>query len=74
MENLMHKVTIEDVAKRANVSKGTVSAVLNGKNTVKAATRDHVLEVIKELNYRPRTRGRNSGTRIVKVHWSSGRS
>jgi LacI family transcriptional regulator len=50
----MKKVTIDDVAKRANVSKGTVYAVLNGKNTVKPATREHILGVIKELNFRPR--------------------
>jgi len=55
----MKKPTIEDVAKRARVSKGTVSAVINAKNTVKAATRDHILEVMKELNFRPRGVARN---------------
>ncbi len=55
----MKKTTIEDVAKRARVSKGTVSAVINAKNTVKPATRDHILEVMKELNFRPRGVARN---------------
>jgi LacI family transcriptional regulator len=55
----MKKITIEDVAKRARVSKGTVSAVINAKNTVKPATRDHILEVMKELNFRPRGVARN---------------
>jgi LacI family transcriptional regulator len=55
----MKKPTIEDVAKRARVSKGTVSAVINAKNTVKPATRDHILEVMKELNFRPRGVARN---------------
>jgi LacI family transcriptional regulator len=55
----MKKVTIEDVAKRARVSKGTVSAVINAKNTVKPATRDHILEMMKELNFRPRGIARN---------------
>lgn len=50
----MKKITIEDVAKQAGVSKGTVSAVINAKNTVKPGTRDHILEVMKELNFRPR--------------------
>ncbi len=50
----MKKITIEDVAKRAKVSKGTVSAVINAKTSVKPATRDHILEVMKELNFRPR--------------------
>lgn len=55
----MKKITIEDVAKRAGVSKGTVSAVINAKNTVKPGTRDNILEVMKELNFRPRGVARN---------------
>ena len=55
----MKKITIVDVAKRAGVSKGTVSAVINAKNTVKAVTRDHILEVMKELNFRPKGVARN---------------
>jgi len=55
----MKKITIEDVAKRAGVSKGTVSAVINAKNTVKPATRNHILEVMKELNFRPKGVARN---------------
>jgi DNA-binding LacI/PurR family transcriptional regulator len=55
----MKKITIEDVAKRAGVSKGTVSAVMNGKNTVKPGTRDRILKVMKDLNFRPRGVARN---------------
>ncbi|MCG6915511.1 LacI family transcriptional regulator [bacterium BMS3Abin03] len=55
----MKKITIVDVAKRAGVSKGTVSAVINAKNTVKPATRNHILEVMKELNFRPKGVARN---------------
>lgn len=55
----MKKITIEDVAKRSGVSKGTVSAVINARNTVKPATRDYILEVMKELNFRPRGVARN---------------
>ena len=55
----MKRITIEDVAKRAGVSKGTVSAVINSKNTVKAGTREHILDVMKELNFRPRGMARN---------------
>ena len=55
----MKKITIEDVARRAGVSKGTVSAVINAKNTVKPATRDHILAVMKELNFRPKGVARN---------------
>jgi LacI family transcriptional regulator len=55
----MKKLTITDVANKANVSKGTVSAVINGKNTVKPATRDHILGIMKELNFRPKGVARN---------------
>ena len=34
----MKRITIDDVAKRAGVSKGTVSAVINAKNSVKPST------------------------------------
>lgn len=53
------KITIENVAKRAHVSKGTVSAVINAKNTVKPETREFVLSVMKELNFRPKGMARN---------------
>lgn len=52
-------MTIVDVAKRAGVSKGTVSAVINGKNSVRPETREQVLQVMKELNFRPRALARN---------------
>lgn len=50
----MKKITIDDVAKHADVSKGTVSAVINAKNSVKTGTRNHILEIMKELHYRPK--------------------
>jgi len=46
----MKRITNADVAKKAGISKGTVSAVINTKNTVEPGTRDHILEVMKELN------------------------
>jgi LacI family transcriptional regulator len=55
----MKRITIVDVAKRAGVSKATVSAVINAKRTVKPTTRDHVLAVMKELHFRPRGIARN---------------
>ncbi len=53
-------VTLSDVAKAAGVSPGTVSRVLNHpKNSVKIsdATREHVLEAARKLNYRPNLSG-----------------
>jgi LacI family transcriptional regulator len=49
----LKRVTIHDVAKLAGVSLGTVSAVINEKNTVKPETRRAVLQAVKQLNYRP---------------------
>jgi DNA-binding LacI/PurR family transcriptional regulator len=44
---------IYDVAKLAGVSTATVSAVVNGQNTVEARTRRRVLAAIKKLHYQP---------------------
>ena len=57
----MKRITIQDVADKAGVSKGTVSAVINGKNSVKPATRERILAAMKELNFRPRGTARNLG-------------
>ncbi|MCD2257226.1 catabolite control protein A [Agrilactobacillus fermenti] len=46
-------ITIYDVAREANVSMATVSRVVNGNPNVKPATRQKVLKVIEELDYRP---------------------
>lgn len=43
--------TIFDVAKRANVSIGTVSRVLNNRDRVRRETRERVLTAIRELDY-----------------------
>lgn len=45
--------SIEDVAKRANVSISTVSRVINRRELVNAKTRERVEEAIRELRYRP---------------------
>lgn len=46
--------TIDDVAKKAGYSKATVSAVINDADTVRESTREKILAVMDELNYRPR--------------------
>lgn len=46
-------VTIYTVAREARVSMATVSRVVNGNPNVKPETRKKVLDVIKQLNYRP---------------------
>ena len=56
------KPTIQDVADQAGVSKATVSAVINDKDTVRESTRARVLEVIRELKYRPSPAARRRAT------------
>lgn len=46
-------VTIDDVARKAGVSKSTVSLVLNNRLNVSENTRLKVLSTIKSLNYKP---------------------
>lgn len=49
----MAQPTVEDVARVANVSRQTVSNVLNSPAIVKEATRERVQAAIAELGYRP---------------------
>lgn len=47
------RVSISDVARRANVSISTVSRVLNRREIVNIETRERVEQAIRELGYRP---------------------
>ncbi|MFD2214958.1 LacI family DNA-binding transcriptional regulator [Metabacillus endolithicus] len=47
------KVTIEDIAKEANVSIATVSRVINNTKAVSPELRERVHEVIRKRNFRP---------------------
>lgn len=49
----MKRVTMRDVAKRAGVSKSTVSHVINETRFVSYETKQRVLQAIEELDYRP---------------------
>ena len=61
--------TLEDVAARAGVSRGTVSRVVTGHPSVAAATRDRVLAAAAELGYVPdrsaRALARGTGDRVT---------
>jgi LacI family transcriptional regulator len=48
-----NKITIYDVAKKAGVSRQTVSRVLNNRQDVSADTRKRVQEIMVDLNYHP---------------------
>lgn len=47
------RLTIADIARRANVSKATVSRVLNGKPDVDPATARRIMALVDELGYAP---------------------
>lgn len=51
--------TIKEISEKANVSIATVSKVLNGKGGVNANTRSMIMDVARELNYRPNLYARN---------------
>ena len=59
----MANATIYDVAGQARVSLATVSRVLNNPEKVNEQTRKRVLEVIKELGYRPNAIARGLASR-----------
>ncbi len=49
----MNKTTLDDIARRAGVTKSTVHRVLTGKGAVSAITREHVQAVVDEMNASP---------------------
>ncbi|HYI54531.1 MAG TPA: LacI family DNA-binding transcriptional regulator [Microlunatus sp.] len=60
----MSRVTINDIARRAGVSKGAVSYALNGRPGVSEKTRTKILDVAHELGWAPnRTARMLSGSR-----------
>ncbi len=58
----MKKVTINDVAKHAGVSKKTISRVLNNESNVSADTKEKVLQSFEILGYRPNPQARGLAT------------
>lgn len=61
------KMNLEDIAKKAGVSRSTVSRVINGENHVNAKTRHRVLEVIEQEGYTPNPAARMLVTRRSQV-------
>ena len=61
-------VTMADVARRAGVSKQTVSAVINGKSGISAETTARVQQIVADLDYHPNVLAgslRNRRTAII---------
>ncbi|XOL94876.1 helix-turn-helix transcriptional regulator [Enterobacter hormaechei] len=55
--------TMLEVAKRAGVSKATVSRVLSGNGYVSQETKDRVFQAIEEAEYRPNLLARDLATK-----------
>jgi DNA-binding LacI/PurR family transcriptional regulator len=63
-------VTINDIAKAADVSPSTVSRVIANNPRIGAATREKVTKIMKEMNYHPNIIARslaNKSTKIIGV-------
>ncbi len=61
------KITIKDIARRANVSHTTVSRALNNKSRIKDETKERILAIARELNYRPNFIARSLVMRKTKT-------
>jgi DNA-binding LacI/PurR family transcriptional regulator len=62
--------TLDDIAARAGVSRMAVSVVLNGSRSgtrVSQATRQQILEIARELNYRPNSMARSLARRATHI-------
>jgi LacI family transcriptional regulator len=55
---IMANLTLEDIAKRAGVSRSTVSRVINGQQYVRQDVRERVLGVIQETGFHPNVAAR----------------
>ena len=59
--------TLEEVASRAGVGRGTASRVINGSDQVSEASRTAVLQAIDDLGYVPNRAARSLVTRLTDV-------
>lgn len=58
-------VGVKEIARRANVSIGTVDRVLNNRTGVSASTKEKILAIIKELDYQPNEMARRLASKKV---------
>lgn len=60
-------VTINDIAKAANVSPSTVSRVVANNSRISTATREKVIKIMKEMNYHPNMIARSLANKSTKI-------
>jgi LacI family transcriptional regulator, galactose operon repressor len=61
------KVTIEDVARAAGVSRQTISRAINNRGEISPETRHRVLNIAEEMGYRPSGIARGLATRHTRT-------
>ncbi|NLY91818.1 MAG: LacI family transcriptional regulator [Firmicutes bacterium] len=61
------RVTINDIAKKAQVSASTVSRVIADSPLISAATKEKVLKIMKEMNYHPNIIARSLVNRSPQI-------
>lgn len=63
----LNNITMEDVAKRLNLSVSTVSRAFSRSDLVNTATKQRIEQLCKQLNYRPNLNARAIATRKTNV-------
>ncbi|PKO15107.1 MAG: LacI family transcriptional regulator [Chloroflexi bacterium HGW-Chloroflexi-10] len=64
---MSNRVSMSDVANKASVSLMTVSRVINHKGDVSSETRERILRIIQELDYRPSAIARSLATKQTRT-------
>ncbi len=67
IDNMGKKLTINDIARIAGVSRQTISRVLNNKQEVNEVTRHHVQRIIEKHGFRPSLQARSMVTRQTNM-------
>ena len=67
MNDVKRPVTLDDISKRAKVSKMTVSRVLTGKGQVAPKTREKINKIIDELGYQPNLLARSLSSQKTSI-------
>lgn len=72
----MKRITSNDIARLAGVSRSTVSRVINGYENVPSETREHVMKIIEEHRYYPQLSGQlltGKQMKTIGFFWAGGR-